>query len=176
MCSDTYAEATQNAAQLQEPILEQQVDDDSDLSARLEKLRLSTNDNEGDTLAVDSTITSGAALTTQPTSQVKKSVLDADLSTEEPFEATLAVTTVYGRSQPQETDVTSMISTNRSRAWSVLSGLSLSQLSANDLAKLPLNDTEIRSRLSLVSPPVSSLVVDDEKPVPSLSGHILDDD
>jgi hypothetical protein len=69
----------------------------------------------------------------------------------ETFEDVLSSSRVYDRVKHREVDAKSTTSTSRSRAWSILSGLSLTQISVISVIKLPLYDTELRRFHSLVS-------------------------
>jgi hypothetical protein len=155
-CSNSDIEAQQSAASLQEHI-EQQVEGSSDLAARLEQLQLpadaiqpgeltstppSVSSDEQAPAAGDTTPT--RAPSPPPIAPTDGSIPDADPSIEATFEVVLLTTRVYDRVKDREIDAMSTVSTNRSRAWSILSGLSLAQVSAISVIKLPLHDSELR--------------------------------
>lgn len=81
-----------------------------------------------------------------------ESIPDADPSIETTFEVVLLTTRVYDRVKDREIDAMSTVSTNRSRAWSILSGLSLAQVSVIAVIKLPLYDSELRRFRALACP------------------------
>jgi hypothetical protein len=68
------------------------------------------------------------------------------------FEVVLSTTRVYDRVKGREIDAMSIFSTNRSHAWSLLSGLSLAQASAISVIKLPLYDPGLRRFWAFASP------------------------
>lgn len=80
----------------------------------------------------------------------------SDFSAEESFNAVLAPTRVYNRVQNREIDMITPVSTTRSRAWSILSGLSLSQISTIAVIKLPIHAPELTQFKQLVSPPLAT--------------------
>jgi hypothetical protein len=162
--SDSDIEAQQNAATMQERI-EQKVEGSSDLAARLEQLQLPPDANQSDELnstppsmsldeqapaAGDTTPT--RAPSPPPIAPTDGSTPDADPSVQATFEVILSATRVYDRVKDREIDAMSTVSTNRSRAWSVLSGHSLAQVSAISVIKLPLYDPELRRFRALASP------------------------
>lgn len=69
----------------------------------------------------------------------------------EPFEVVLSTTRVYDRVSNREIDEVFTISTARSYAWSMLSGLSLAQVSIIAVIKLPLSEAESRRFQQMVS-------------------------
>lgn len=68
------------------------------------------------------------------------------------FDITLSATRVYDRVKRRDVDAMSSVLTNRSHAWSLLSGLSLSRLSIIAVINLPLHDSELRSFWKLAAP------------------------
>jgi hypothetical protein len=77
---------------------------------------------------------------------------------EHSFNLVLASSRVYSRVQNGEVDAVSSVSTTRSRAWSVLSGLSLTQISIISVLKLPLYDAELTRFYRLASASFTTLV------------------
>ena len=77
---------------------------------------------------------------------------------EHSFDLVLASSRVYSRVQNGEVDAISSVSTTRSRAWSVLSGLSLTQISIISVLKLPLYDAELTRFYRLASASFTTLV------------------
>jgi len=74
------------------------------------------------------------------------------LTVEESFDLVLASTRVYSRVGDREVDAVSSVSTTRSRAWSILSGLSLTEISIISVIKLPLYEPELIRFRRLASP------------------------
>jgi hypothetical protein len=74
------------------------------------------------------------------------------LTVEESFDLVLASTRVYSRVDDREVDAVSSVSTTRSRAWSILSGLSLTEISVISVIKLPLYEPELIRFRRLASP------------------------
>lgn len=68
------------------------------------------------------------------------------------FDIILSATRVYDRVKHRDVDAMSSVLTNKSHAWSLLSGLSLSQLSVIAVIKLPLHDSELRNFWKLAAP------------------------
>lgn len=68
------------------------------------------------------------------------------------FNDVLSASRVYNRVQSREVDAASTILTTRSRAWSILSGISLAQVSVIAVIKLPLYESELRRFWSLACP------------------------
>jgi len=86
-----------------------------------------------------------------PIAPTDGSTPDSDPSFQATFEIVLSTTRVYDQVKDREIDAMSTVSTNRSRAWSVLSGLSLAQVSAISVINLPLYDPELRRFRTLAS-------------------------
>ena len=74
------------------------------------------------------------------------------LSAKDPFDLVLASTRVYSRVEDREIDAMSSVLTTRSRAWSILSGLSLTKISIVSVIKLPLHELELIRFNRLASP------------------------
>jgi len=81
-----------------------------------------------------------------------------DILVEHSFNLVLASSRVYSRVQHGDVDAISSVSTTRSRAWSVLSGLSLTQISIISVLKLPLYDAELTRFYRLASASFTTLV------------------
>lgn len=82
---------------------------------------------------------------------------------EHAFNVVLQTSRVYSRVQHGEVDAISSVSTTRSRAWSVLSGLSLTQISTISVLNLPLYEPELIRFHRLTSASFSTLVGFDEE-------------
>lgn len=85
------------------------------------------------------------------------------------FDITFSATRVYDRVKHRDVDAMSSVLTNRSHAWSLLSGLTLSQLSVIAIINLPLHDSELRSFWKLAAPDK-----DDNIPYPPGSIRVID--
>ncbi len=169
--SDSNVDAQHSAASLQDNI-EQQVESSSDWVARLEQLQISPNANQpNEVIKLVSMPPHGSSFEqtplagdTPPTrapsppsiAQTDESIPDADPSVQATFEVVLSTTRVYDRVKDREIDAMSRVSTNRSRAWSVLSGLSLAEVSAVAVIKLPLHVPELQRFWNLASPSAMS--------------------
>jgi hypothetical protein len=79
-----------------------------------------------------------------------------------PWSLVLASTRVYSRVSDREVDAMSSILTTRSRAWSILSGLSLAQISIISVIKLPLNESELVRFRRLASQSLDTQIIDFE--------------
>jgi hypothetical protein len=159
--SDSDLEAHESSVSLQEHI-EQQVEDDSDMKTRLEQLEIPT----GADTSLDSSQESNESsdkhypINEIPPLTISSSSIDPTIeSTPEPkspaendFEVVLSTTRVYSRVEGREIDAVSTVSTQRSRAWSVLSGISLTKISIIAVVKLPLYDSELSRFWNLASP------------------------
>jgi hypothetical protein len=84
------------------------------------------------------------------------------LTVEESFDLVLASTRVYSRVNDREVDAVSLVSTTRSRAWSILSGLSLTEISVISVIKLPLYEPELIRFRRLASPFLTELLGADD--------------
>jgi hypothetical protein len=159
------AEAHEGASSLQEHI-EQQLERDSDLASRLQHLELSPDDIElrGLTLSepsADRDRNSEKGRSSRPPTPLDpprdgRASPDTDNTTRQAFDEILSESRVYTRVQHLEMDATSTILTTRSRAWSVLSGISLAQISTVAVIKLPLHEPELRRFWNLASPSAMS--------------------
>jgi len=141
------------------------VEASSDLVARLEQLQLPADADQPDELIskplsesssaetpVDGDTTPTRKLSLPPIVVTDESIPEADPLVQATFKVILSNTRVYGRVRDREIDAMSTVSTNRSCAWSVLSGLSLAQVSIIAVIKLPLYDSELRRFWTLTSP------------------------
>lgn len=138
------------------------MEDDSDMQTRLEQLEIPT----GADASLDSSQESNESsdkhypINEIPPLTISSSSIDPTIeSTPEPkspakndFEVVLSTTRVYSRVEGREIDAVSTVSTQRSRAWSVLSGISLTQISIIAVVKLPLYDSELSRFWNLASP------------------------
>ncbi len=175
--SETILEARENASSLRENI-DQQLEKDSNLASRLDNLELPPGfiDLDGleasDAESTFSTKTgiahpSAHANARRPLSMRGNAGRSGFLHSSQPaFEDVLFTTRVYARVQPREVDAASTILTTRSRAWSILSGISLSQVSVIAVIKLPLQECELRRFWALAGPEQVS-----DSATASTSGH-----
>jgi hypothetical protein len=76
------------------------------------------------------------------------------------FNMILATTRVYSRVKNGEIDAISSILTTRSRAWSILSGISLAEISIISVIKLPLDHSELVRFQRLASPSLLGVPID----------------
>jgi hypothetical protein len=146
--------------------IEVEVELDSEMATRLEGLQLPPDAIEPDTLDVapplnaDPEPDNSDARTTTPVRAAtpehhqdnEHSIPEVEPSIQEPFDVILAATRVYSRVTDKEIDAVSSVSTTRSHAWSVLSGLSLAKLSLISVIELPLHEPELRRFRQLTSP------------------------
>lgn len=138
------------------------MDADTDLAARLQQIQLPADavggvgsHKDGDDFPGPATPRSRAQ-TPRPRSPAPEigaqcDVPDAALSVQEIYDIALANTRVYNRVLGREVDAISSVSTSRSRAWSVLSGLSLTQISVIAVVSLPLYEPKLLRFGRLVS-------------------------
>lgn len=155
MISDSDLVAQENAHSLQRHI-EEEVDTDNGLATRLEALELPADAIElddlfstalGETEPQDSE--SASAIPTRPrspnhTTNNNKNILQPSSTLPETYDVVLSTTRVYGRVSGREVDDVLSVSTMRSHAWSVLSGLSMAQISVIAVIKLPLYEAELK--------------------------------
>ena len=159
------AEAHEGATSLQEHI-DQQLEGDSDLASRLQHLELSPEDIELRELTLsepsaDQDRNPEEGQSSRPPTPLDsprdgREIPGADDRTRQVFDEILSESRVYTRVQHLEMDATSTILTTRSRAWSVLSGVSLAQISTVAVIKLPLHEPELRRFWNLASPSAMS--------------------
>jgi len=184
MSSESNVQAREASADFQEHI-RQMVESDSDISSRLQSLELAADstmeeqnweeDSASDItkrpkirsqndfhLVEDVDIIPGRVVAQGESSNFHTQRRQAP-QPEESFSLVLATTRVYSRVKDAEIDAISSILTTRSRAWSILSGLSLAEISIVSVIKLPLDDSELvrfqrLASLSVMkSPEISSL-------------------
>lgn len=101
--------------------------------------------------------TSGSDVPAKATQDEKQQAFVTDPPVHVTFDIVLASTRVYNRVQDREVDAMSSVSTTRSHAWSVLSGVSLAQISLIAVISLPLHESELerfRRLTSLAAPAV----------------------
>jgi len=138
--------------------IEQEVEDSTDLSKRLEELQLpadAAEPSEGIELLLlngsGEETTASASKTSRAAPSTDETANDNNSGTPTTFEVVLDGTRVYNRVQHREVDETSTVSTNRSHAWSMLSGISLTQISVIAVVKLPLHQSELLRFRALTS-------------------------
>ena len=168
--SDTHLQAREFAETLKRHV-ENSVEANTDMATRLERVQLppgaielddfdETQSQDEETASEDSgCVPPIRSLTPRPQEVPELDVPEADLSLQETYEIVLAKTRVYDRVRHQEVDAMTSVSTNRSHAWSALSGISLAEISVVAVISLPLYDRELR-RFSRLSTPASSEVFD----------------
>ncbi|KAK5658293.1 hypothetical protein OQA88_2268 [Cercophora sp. LCS_1] len=165
MQCESVTEAHEGALSLQEHI-EQQLERDSDLASRLQHLELSPDDIElrGLTLSEPSAnrdLNSEEGQSNRPPIPLDpprgdRATPEKGNGTRQGFDEILSESRLYTRVQHLEIDAASTILTTRSRAWSVLSGISLAQISTIAVIKLPLQEPELRRFWNLASPSAMS--------------------
>jgi hypothetical protein len=152
--SESDIEAHETVISLQQHI-EQQVEEDSDLASRLVQLELPPGATELDEPVLTGgyespdpeedagTVSRGTSSTTpgaQPSADVNytaEGTTEIDTPVQRGFETVLSSSQVYDRVKHRKIDAASTVSTTRSRAWSVLSGLSMAQISVIAVINLP---------------------------------------
>lgn len=157
--SETILEARENASSLREHI-GQQLEKSTDLVSRLRQLDLPSTSIELEGLRASDAESSRQERIEiarpsrhnclSPPQDVKNANYNTD-PVESSFNVVLSASRVYSRVQSREVDAVSTILTTRSRAWSILSGLSLDQISIIAVIKLPLSDLELGRFWSLAS-------------------------
>lgn len=176
MCSETNLEAITAAQALREHV-DVQVGRDRELASRLAKLELlpgtNVNEEEDSHSAVKSFEPSNLKqletgephhlyssqanysppLTTSSTESFVIHTAQKNTPVQQTnFDAILHSSRVYSRVQDREVDAISMVPTMRSsRAWSILSGISMAQISLVAVIHLPLSDSELQRFRSLCS-------------------------
>ena len=132
--------------------MDQQLDRDRDIVFRLEQLELPPGSIDLDDLGGSDEIP-GPSPHDYPHSPADESNAGCQPDHAQPtFNDILSTSRVYNRVQSREVDAVSTILTTRSRAWSMLSGISLAQVSVIAVVKLPLYEPELRRFWSLASP------------------------
>lgn len=143
--------------------VENELERDTDLGTRLETIRLPSNIDQPGLL--DETCTTGCetlasvtgtpARSTTPRPGVPEmDVPDADPDVQASLAAVLEKTRVYDRVKDREVDALTSVCTDRSRAWSILSGLSMADISVVAVISLPLSGPELR-RMSMLASSVA---------------------
>jgi hypothetical protein len=155
--SDSDLRAGEAADDLRRRI-EQEVELDSELSRRLESLQLPPDAiqrlRESDSRP-RSPVNVASPIQEAISDDLECGNLEPShkaLTVEESFDLVLASTRVYSRVDDREVDAVSSVSTTRSRAWSILSGLSLTEISVISVIKLPLYEPELIRFCRLASP------------------------
>ncbi|KAL8786120.1 MAG: hypothetical protein Q9213_002986 [Squamulea squamosa] len=169
-------EAREVADTLQQHV-DNQVEADADLATRLREIHLppdaaelnilnETRDVEQDTASFDArTIGQITAGTPQPHKKPGFGVPEVHLGLQATYDAVLATSRVYNRVGDRNVDAISSISTNESRSWSVLSDISMAEISVIAVINLPLYKPELQRFRDLVSPvdgPTLGLEVDND--------------
>ncbi|KAL8748818.1 MAG: hypothetical protein Q9184_007072, partial [Pyrenodesmia sp. 2 TL-2023] len=155
--------ARESADDLREYINDE-VEADAGLAMRLEELQLRSDDFDFDTLHVPSgvgqlRITSDAGDGSPDDARTPQSEALPDLTCPEAnhawqttYNAVLESTRVYNRVRNRDVDDMSTISSNRSRPWSILSGISMGDISDIAVVSLPLYEPELWRVKQLISP------------------------
>lgn len=170
LSSNSDLQARETANDLQRHI-EREVEEDSDLSRRLENLQLSSDAIELEHISGKDSENSQPSEESKPNSESQVAAashtvdtivesgenssvetLLAGLLVDEPFDVVLDSTRVYNRVKDKEIDAASTVLTTRSRAWSIISGVSLSEISMIAVIKLPLYEPELIRFQRLTSP------------------------
>lgn len=165
----------ESAGSLQQHI-DREVESSPDLAGRLERLQspLDSATTELDELATGvcdkdrktEKADAGDATPTRSGSPVHGAsgddgVAETKSSVQENYDVVLAATRIYARVEHREADAISSIFSDRSHAWSALSGLSLAQVSTVSVIQLPLYQSELERFQRLASPsatgPLSAL-------------------
>ncbi len=132
--------------------MDHQLDRDRDLVSRLEQLELPPGSIDLDDLGGSDEIP-GPSRHGYPLPPPDGGSSGCQLDHAQPtFNDILSASRVYNRVQSREIDAVSTILTTRSRAWSILSGISLARVSVIAVVKLPLYEPELRRFWSLASP------------------------
>jgi len=161
--------------------IEQEVEASTDLSKRLEEMQLPADAHELsqgiELLSFDGRgeeTTASASKPSRAAPSTDKTANDNNPGTAMTFEVVLDGTRVYNRVQHREVDAMSTVSTNRSHAWSILSGISLTQISVIAVVKLPLHQSELlRFRALASSDPTTSYRVVEARERPFSAADFL---
>ncbi len=112
-----------------------------------------TRDKGQETTSSDAgKVTPIRATTPQPQEIPELDVPEAEPGVQACYDAVLATTRVYDRVKDRNVDALTSVSTTRSHPWSVLSGISMAELSVIAVISLPLYEPELRRFRHLVSP------------------------
>ena len=162
-CSESTLDAREAAASLREHV-DRQLQKEPDLASRLAQLSLPENDNplleERPSLEMFSAASIAALLHNDEntnrgdSSSMRRTTTGTrpSLETTRAFDKVLSSTRVYARvDQSRDLDGVSTILTTRSHAWSILSGISMAQISVMAVISLPLSNSELRRFRSLSS-------------------------
>lgn len=132
------------------------VDEDPELATRLEEIQLRSGTFGIQTLHTTSDVgqltASGdagdvlpeAALTLQCQALPELTFQKVDHGFGTSYNNTLNSTRVYSRVRNRDVDAVSTVSTSRTRAWSILSGVSIADVSIVAVISLPLYEPELR--------------------------------
>ncbi len=131
--------------------MDQQLDQDRDLVSRLEQLELPPGSIDLDDLGGSDEITGSNPRDYHHSSPDGGNASCQPDPAHPTFNEVLSASRVYNRVQSREIDAVSTILTARSRAWSILSGISLAQVSVIAVVKLPLYEPELKRFWSLAS-------------------------
>lgn len=158
--SETFLQA-QDAARNLSHNVENVLTTHPDLAVRLEEVQIplevnSTELGASTELGSQGTVTPAKLLTPRAGSPGRPDTADCDVPDATPdvqdvYERVLAATRVYHRVRDREVDAMSSISTSRTRPWSVLSGLCMTEISAVAVISLPLHELELRRFRELLS-------------------------
>ena len=157
--SDSDLKARQDADALQRHV-EDDLKRDGDLAARLGTMQLPSDVDESilfnesritprDTPGLEATTPTGVT-TPQPQDIPDIDVPDADIDVQASLASILEKTRVYDRVKDRDVDALTSICTDRSRPWSILSGLSMAEISVVAVISLPLREPELM-RLDLLA-------------------------
>lgn len=144
--------------------IEHEVDADGDLAARLERVQLppgavelatlETSLDERQEMAIEEAgdVSASRFTTPQPQELPASDVPEPDAGTLATYDAILAKSRIYDRVKDREMDAMSTATTSRSHAWSVLSGVSMAQISVVAIISLPLHEVELQRFRQLLLP------------------------
>ena len=133
--------------------MDQQLDRDRNLVSRLEQLEFPPGSIDLDDLGGSDEITGPSRRDHPHSPPPDGGNVGCQLDRAHPtFNDILSASRVYNRVQSREVDAVSTILTTRSRAWSILSGISLAKVSVIAVVKLPIYEPELRRFWSLASP------------------------
>ncbi|KAK3174234.1 hypothetical protein OEA41_001478 [Lepraria neglecta] len=110
------------------------------------------DEGQGTTTPDAGNITPVRAATPQPQEIPELDVPEADPRMQATYDVVLARTRVYNRVRDRDVDAITSVSTTRSRPWSVLSGVSMANISIIAVISLPLHEPEMRRFRQLMSP------------------------
>jgi hypothetical protein len=161
--SESDLEARKIADTLQQHV-EQQVEADTDLAARLSGIQLPSDvvdlqtldqtpdEGQGRITLADETMTPIRTGTPPAHEDPEMDIPEADPTMEPTLDGLLSTSRVYFRVRDRDVDAITTVSTTRSCAWSILSGVSMAEISVIAVISLPIHEPELRRFRRLVAP------------------------